>query len=186
MRKPWFVFENIEHPPPRKLIALGRVTLLATRLWWVSLIWMFGFGVAAALLFAPVRGFRKKLQLGVGYGFIVPLAAMSHNMGHFLGAEIARAPMDAFLLNASIPIDRYPEKDESVQLSPIHLVRASGGPLFSALVGTIALAINSVVNNAFIRFFGIMNWFIAIGAMVPVPGIDGAVWWRELRHWRSQ
>lgn len=186
MKKPWIVFEDLENRPPRKLLSLGSVDVYATRLWWISLIWMFGFGIAAGLLFAPVSGFREKLIVGLGYGLLVILAAATHNLGHFLGGRLVGAPMSAFLLNASIPIDRYTDKDERQLASKIHLSRALGGPVFSALVGSVVLSINAVaVNNAFIQFYGVMNWFIAVGAMLPISGIDGETWWREMRHWRS-
>jgi hypothetical protein len=185
MNRPWFVVENIEEPP-HKLFSIGSVELLATPLWWVSLVWMFAFGVAVALWFAPANGFREKLFVGFGYGLMVPLAAGTHNLGHFLGGKIAGAPMHAFLLNASIPFDLYREEDENEQPSRVHLLRALGGPVFSALVGTFVLALNSVaVHNIFVQFYGSMNCFIAIGAMFPIPAIDGEIWLRELRRWRS-
>jgi hypothetical protein len=186
MHKPWFVFEDIKKSPPRKLVALGSVDLLATRLWWLSLGWMFAFGIAAGLAFAPGSGFREKLIIGLGYGLLVSLAAATHNLGHFLGGSLVRASMTAFLLNASIPIDCYNDKDERELPSKIHLSRALGGPVFSALVGTVILYVNAmVVNNDFIHFYGVMNCFIAVGAMFPIPGIDGGILWREMRHWRS-
>ena len=174
--------ESIEPDLVRPLFDVFGLRWLGTRAWWVAPLWMIPLGAIFGLLVAPLANTRDAWLQLLGYGLLVPVSAFLHNLGHLAGGMIVGAPMHAGLVTSTIPIDLYSDEP---QPSRVHVGRAIAGPLTSALVGVALLVFATAARSDLIRVFGAINLGIGIGALFPVPGIDGAVVLRELRRWWS-
>jgi hypothetical protein len=140
-------------------------------------------GLVVGLLWAPGATVADRLVSGLGYALLLHLALELHAIGHVIGGKLVAAPMYANLLTSTTIVNLY--NDAQPLPSRVHLARALGGPLFNALIGLIALALNwRGVPNHFLLFFALTN-LLMVGALVPIPTLDGEVVVRELRDWKA-
>ncbi len=175
------VLENLDPSRQRKLFTLLGVAFRATPLFWVHYVLTLAAGLVLGLAFAP-GDTAARLLSGVGYGLLIELAYMLHEIGHILAARACGAPMTANVITATAMINTYTDVQE--QPSRVHIIRTLGGPLMNLVVFACALAINASAASHFLNVFAVANLILA-GAIAPIPSLDGAVIVRELRSWKA-
>jgi hypothetical protein len=179
MRNPLLVFENIHTTPRRKLFRFLGVDWLATPYAWLSIPFFVGGGVAVAVLGDLSAPLAESLPRGLVFGGLLFLINVLHTVGHILSGKIVGAPMDANLVTATRHVNLY-SGDQSGYGKGVHIGRSLGGPLFNLLTGLIALGASALVSDAALAFFATTSIGIGLGALGPVPSVDGWVIWGEL------
>jgi hypothetical protein len=118
----------------------------------------------------PVRVFTSALA-----GFALVVADVGHALAHTIGARAAGAPMDRIELTSGMPRTIYDDQDVPPRA---HILRALGGPLFSALGLVISLAVRSLVPRGSVAhevasWSSIGHGLIFAGGLAPLPIVDG-------------
>jgi hypothetical protein len=175
MTQPLLVAENIDTTPRRTLFMFLGVPWTATPQAWLGVLAQMTFGVAAAVVMGV------GLASGLLWGVLVVLSVALHSIGHILGGLSVGSPMDENLVTATRHVNIY-RNDPPDLPSRVHLGRALGGPLMNLAVGVLGLAIFGLSGSLTLLLFGGFNLFVGIGALAPVPSVDGEVIWRELRR----
>lgn len=174
-----FILENTEVAHHRKLFTLLGTECRATPLAWVNLPLMAGFGIVLAVLFAPVDSFGSQVGVGIVYGVLLITSTYVHALGHIISSRLVNAPMTALIATATVNTTYY--EDTETYPSRVHVGRALGGPVFSLLLGVVALALAG--DSHVLRFLGIVNLLLVAITLSPLATLDGAVVLRELRDW---
>lgn len=172
---PLMVLEDIHTTPRRELFTLFGVRWTVTPYAWVGVIVEIIFGMIAAL----VTG--NSLVVGVLWGILIVVSLTLHSIGHILGGLYVGSPMDEVLVTASRQVNIY-RNDPPNLPSRVHLGRALGGPLMNIVVGAITLILTALGGGATLLFFAAVNLVWGLGALLPLPSVDGEVIWRELRR----
>lgn len=179
-----FVAESIDEARLRKLFTLLAVDYFATARAWMNPPLMAAVGIVLALLIAPPTQLPGQILVGIGYGLLIMLASFCHGLGHIFSSRMVHAPVASIYLTATVGVIHFDDHGE--QPSRVHVGRALGGPLFNLMLGLIALAIYMLaVHNQFLLFFGAVNLLFGIMTLLPIPSLDGAAIWRELRNWHQ-
>ncbi|NJN83242.1 MAG: hypothetical protein HC802_13795 [Caldilineaceae bacterium] len=168
-----------------KMFTLLGVDYFATpRAWW-NMPLMILVGIVIALIFSPGDELLSTITIGIGYGFLIMASSFCHGVGHIISSRLVNAPVTSIVETATVYVTRY--DDKYPQPSRVHIGRALGGPLLNLLLGVTAVAINTLaVQNQFVLFFGIVNLAFGLFTLLPIPSLDGAVIWHELRHWNPE
>ena len=109
------------------------------------------------------------------------LSQFLHIVGHTLGSKFVGAPMDANLILDTKILTYYPNAPVSLP-SGVHLGRALGGPPVNIFVSIVAVVAWTIIGGHVLLFFVLVNLVIGWGVLLPFPGVDGEVLWRELRR----
>jgi len=118
----------------------------------------------------PVRIFAAGLS-----GFVLIAADVGHALAHSISARAAGAPMDKIDLTSGMPRTVY--YDQAVP-PRTHILRALGGPLYSALGLVLSLVARSLLprDSAAREVAGwssIGHGLIFAGSLAPLPIVDG-------------
>ncbi len=179
-----FVIESLDRSRQHKMFTFLGVDYFATPRAALNMPLMIFVGIVIALIFAPSDQLLSNIAIGIGYGFLIMVSSFCHGVGHIISSRLVNAPVTAIVETATVYVTRY--EDTDAQPSRVHIGRALGGPLLNLLLGITAIAIDMfAVPNHFILFFGIVNLAFGVFTLLPIPTLDGAVIWRELRHWHS-
>jgi hypothetical protein len=123
----------------------------------------------------PERSWLIRLLSGALSGCALVFADVGHAFAHTLSARIAGEPMDQIKLSSSMTRTIY-FNDEVPPRG--HIMRALGGPIFSALGSGISLLVRSrTPRNTMAR--EVVDWssvghgLIFIGSLIPLPLVDG-------------
>jgi hypothetical protein len=135
---------------------------------WAGMAWLSGRN-------HPERPWTVRLLAGAISGFVLILADVGHAFAHTLSARLAGAPVDRIKLSSGMPRTIYDDN----QVSPrTHRMRASGGPIFSALgLGLSLLAHILLPHDSIAR--EVAGWscighgLILTGSLAPLPIVDG-------------
>ena len=177
------VVENLDRSRQRIMFTFLGVDYFSTPLAWVSMPVSIVVGIIIALIFDP-NSQLPQIAIGVGYGFLIMITSFCHGVGHIISSRLVNAPVTSILETATVYLTIY--EDTDTQSSRVHIGRALGGPLFNLLLGVTAIAINMfAVQNHFLLFLGIVNLGFGLFTLLPIPTLDGAVIWRELRNWNQ-
>jgi hypothetical protein len=166
-----FVVESIDQSRQRKLFTLLGVDYCATSRVWLNPPLMVLIGIIIALIFAPTNQLLSQILAGLWVWFAGDDQQLLPRVN---------APVKSILATATVYVTHY--EDDEEQPSRVHLSRSLGGPGLNLLLGLTALAIYMLaVPNHFLLFFGIVNLGFGVFTLLPIPSLDGAVIWRELR-----
>ena len=177
-----FVVEDLDRSRQTRMFTFLGVDYYSTPKAWVSLPITILIGIIIALLFAPDEQLQSQIISGIGYGFIIMISSFCHGVGHILSSRLVDAPVTYIIETATVYVTHYDDKVD--QSSRVHLIRALGGPVFNLLLGIIAITTYQIaLPNHFLLFFGVVNLGIGIFTLLPIPTLDGAVIWHELRNW---
>ena len=118
----------------------------------------------------PVRIFAGALS-----GFALLVADVGHALAHTISARAAGAPMDKIDLTSGMPRTVY--YDQAVP-PRAHILRALGGPLYSALGLVLSLVVRSLLPRKTIAhevagWSSIGHGLIFAGSLAPLPIVDG-------------
>ena len=115
------------------------------------------------------------------YALLMMLTQCLHIVGHTITAKFVGAPMAANLILDTKILTYYPDDPPDLP-ARVHLGRTLGGPLMNAAVGLAALAFWSHFGGPILGFVTAVNLLLGVGILLPFPGMDGEVLWRELRR----
>jgi hypothetical protein len=159
----------IEDEPRTHIGDVLDVEVAVTRGWWIPLLEILLGGQLLGRLFGkpehPVRS-------GLGYSACMVAATATHALGHITTARMVEAPMDTLLVTPIRPYTLYDDAGETISEDQ-HRGRAIGGPVASLTAGFAALFLSLVVNNRYLRFFGVSSAVAGLAALVPAFGNDG-------------
>jgi Zn-dependent protease len=120
----------------------------------------------------------ERISAGAVTSLILFGSEWGHNLAHAAVAYRIGKPMDAIRIFWGTPLLIYYNINDQ-QVSPRqHILRASGGPVFNALVVPICWLARCVTQEGtfprYITNFALgVNIFIASIALLPIPAIDG-------------
>lgn len=150
----------------KALIVLEKILTLA---FWVLVI--FGFDLAYT-------------------GVLTVLAALIHELGHFISIEIfskkKKSRLTPSLLGFRIDAGRLTYKEE--------LYVALGGPLINLTVGILFISLSAHTGlGYYFRVFGILNILTMVSNLLPIESYDGykiatciiAIFSKEITRWES-
>jgi hypothetical protein len=125
----------------------------------------------------PERPFFQRMIVGALSLLPALVADIGHAMAHTESAKRAGAPMDEILLSADMPRTLYANNDVPPRA---HIVRASGGPLYSALGVLVSLLWRGVspppsLSRELADISCLAHGFIFCGVFMPLPVVDGGV-----------
>lgn len=177
--------DQVRHIPIGRL---GRVRLAVTPTVWLQLPLFFGLGIA--LTYLPGRlalGTALAARIADALTFTVAglLANTLHGLGHIVSGTLAGSPMDELLFTATRDANIY-HGDQSAIRGRTHIARASGGPLANLLSAALVFALLRVIGDGqhpYLARIAGLNLAYGLGALLPLPSVDGEVIWREL--WRG-
>jgi hypothetical protein len=149
-------------------VKIKPVALIYVVVLWAGLTW-------AGLHWHPGRTLLAGLCIGFVSMLLMVLADFGHPFGHVLSARVARAPMDEIVISGEMPRTLYLNNDVPAQ---VHVLRATGGPLFNLLGLLLSLAVFGLMPpNAIGREIAFWS-ALAHGLMLPMslaplPMVDG-------------
>lgn len=192
-------FAILENLDTVRHIPVGRVwgvPVSVTPWIWLHPVVFSGLHLALGAL-GPRQTLAEALQSSVAFVVGVAVGTLVHALGHIVGGQLVRSPMDELLLTATRGVNLY-HGDQSAVPGRVHLGRAVGGPalnlLFAGLLaaglgwllpggvgGLLGQTLNSVVSTSLYIGLG--------GLLLPLPSVDGWVIWREVlralnRNWK--
>jgi Zn-dependent protease len=120
----------------------------------------------------------RKIAAGALTATILFASEWGHNLAHTAVAHHIGKPVDAIRIFWGTPLLIYYDINDQNVSPRQHILRASGGPIFNALMVPICwLARNFTregsLSNYAANFALGTNLFIATMALFPIPGIDG-------------
>jgi Zn-dependent protease len=178
------IFEDVRKGPRRTLLKVMGVPWVATRRAWVSPIAFAAVGILLAWMMPFGEPTGVRLLVGVGYGALLYAAEVVHTIGHTVSGRAVGSPMTANVLTATLHSNEY-AADTGAVARHVHIGRAIGGPLANLVVGLLSAAALAQIASPWIRFFSQVNLLVGAAALLPIPGIDGSVIWRELLRRRG-
>ena len=183
MADPLMVLEDTGPSNRRHIGSVLGVDLYATPL--------AGLGIVMQLVAGAVLGWflfegdpAARLVSGALLGSLLLVSNVVHGMGHLLGGRLAGSPMTGYLVTMTRHVNLYEDDpDDPTAIPPrVHILRAAGGPALNLIVGVLALLVWWVSRDWVSAALAILNLGFAVGALAPVPSVDGEVIWRELRR----
>jgi len=175
---------------PSKSTPIGRfagLDLFITPQFWYGcalLTVLIGLGLMLFAAMPPLTALLAGLWGTVLYW----LSELLHHLGHATAARRTGHPMRGVRLGVFLILatSLYP-KDEGELPAAVHIRRALGGPLASALIGLILISIGLMLSGTLANWIvgaGLLNlfWF-SLGALTPMMGMtDGST---LLFYWRK-
>ena len=177
-----FVLENTDTPRLNKLFRMLDVDVMAAPLAWLGVVLALIIGVVVSLITAPADGTGAQILVGIVFGLLIYASTFVHGLGHIISSRMVNAPMQYLILTSTVPITRYDDADEASIPSRVHIGRSLGGPAANAVVAIVGLVLYVVVNSPFFLFIGVQNTLFTLLVLSPIPSLDGAVIWREVRR----
>jgi hypothetical protein len=140
-----------------------------------------GFGLVIALIFFQSESLGMRLAFGAMYALLLLASQCLHIIGHTLSSKWVGAPMTANLIEGT-QITTYYADDPPRLPRRVHLGRTLGGPLMNAVVAAFAFVAWQINGSHIVLFTAAINLFLASMLLLPFKGIDGEIFWRELRR----
>jgi len=135
---------------------------------WAGMSWLMGVK-------HPSWAWPKRIFSGALAGSALIFADVGHAFAHTFSARAAGAPVDQIQLSSGMPRTIY--FDQSVT-PRTHILRALGGPLFSAFGLVMSLVLRLLIPRNSISF-EVAEWssvghgLIFAGSLAPLPVVDG-------------
>jgi hypothetical protein len=165
----------LETDNAKTLYTFNHVPIKAKPPFWLLVGLMWGLFVWIAGKRKPERPFTQNLLVGSLSLPLAFLADIGHAMAHTESAKRAGAPMDEILLSADMPRTLYANNDVPPRT---HIIRASGGPIYSAIGLTISLLWRSFsppasLSRELADISSFYHGVIFFGCLIPLPMVDG-------------
>ena len=141
-------------------------------------------GLIIAFIFMRTEPLGIRLTYGLAYGLILLLSQFLHIIGHTLGGKLVGHPMSANLIVAYQFTTYY--ADEPPLPRRVHLTRTIGGPLINFIIAGLAFFAWQAFGEHTLLFTTIINLFLTALLFLPFKGIDGEIFWREIRRSTTQ
>lgn len=180
----FFIFENLD--TVRK-ISLGKfwgVDIVITSLVWLGPFLFLALHFVVNLLNVNLT-LTERLSQSFYFALAVEITTAIHALGHIISGKLVKSPMDELLITALRDVNRY-HGDQSQIKSTTHLGRALGGPIINIIVGVICILVAQLIPTGFWSNLNAslitVNLFFGLGGFLPIPSVDGAVIWREIKN----
>lgn len=138
-------------------------------------------GLIIAFLTLPNESLISRILIGIEYGVLLILLLIWHIVGHTLGGIWLHAPMDENHITPTLIETRYYENPGTVP-KRIHLIRTLAGPLANLLLAFVSALAWKLWGGHSFAYFALANLVLVVVVILPFPGVDGAVIWRELQR----
>jgi hypothetical protein len=177
------------HPTERTLFHVWGLRITADRTVPLSLLLLV---VVLTLLATFVLQFPLGVALGMACAATIlhVVSDFWHNLGHVVAARTTGYPMSGIRMYMLVALCAYP--DNEPELAPaIHIRRALGGPIASALLSVIAGLLLLWVNGSAPATWVVGLWFaenlllFTAQVLIPIGFNDGATIWHWMRVPRS-
>lgn len=179
-----FVAESVREDQSRKLFTLFGVDYRVTRYAWLNPVLMAGIGIVVAYVWAPASLQSAPIVTGIIFGLLILLAIFCHGLGHVISSRMVQAPVSFVLITATVNVTHYDDVDE--QSSRVHVGRSLGGPLANLILGFLSgILYMTVTPSPFLLFFSVVCILMGLMTLLPIPSLDGAVIWHNLRDWHN-
>ena len=147
---------------------------------WLPILELAAWGILSVVAGRKKPGWSrsKRVTAGALTSLILFGSEWCHNLAHTAVAHRIGKPVDAIRIFWGTPLLIYYDINDR-QVSPRqHILRASAGPMFNALMLPISwlakcLSKEGSLSNYVANFALGTNLFIATIALLPIPGIDG-------------
>jgi len=137
-------------------------------------------GLIIAFIFVRDGTLGGRLTHGLIFALILLASQFLHIIGHILGGKLVGHPMSASLIIGYQFTTYYTDEPP---LSPrVHLTRTVGGPLMNFVIAIGAFTAWRIFGGTIPTFTFILNLFLASLLFLPFKGIDGEIFWREIRR----
>lgn len=176
MGEPFWVLDDIDHAPRRRLFTLCSVEWQATAHAWLSIPIYAAAGTLLAFAAGELRADPATWPGVLAYGLLLYLTNVVHTLGHLLTGALAGHPMDGVLLTATFDVDLY-QSEQAGLGRRVHVARALGGPLANLLTGLAGLAAGSALGWTWLEYFGYASLASALWTLLPIAPMDGWVLW---------
>lgn len=180
----FFIFENLD--TVRK-ISLGKfwgVDIIITSLTWLGPFLYFALHFVVNLLNVNLT-LAERLSQSFYFTLAIEITTMIHALGHIISGKMVKSAMDELLITALRDVNRY-HGDQSQIKSTTHLGRALGGPVLNLIVAGICIFVAQLIPSGFWSILNAslitVNLFFGLGGFLPIPSVDGAVIWREIKN----
>jgi len=148
---------------------------------WLFIPTRLGFSLVIALVFLRSYSIPERVMFGFLYAGLVVFSQCIHILGHTLSSKYVRSPMAANVILDTKILTYYPPDARNLPRR-IHLGRALGGPVLNGITALIGLIAWLLTGSHIWLFFTLLNLALSLGVLLPFPGVDGQVVWRELRR----
>ncbi len=179
MIHPASAYQALESGQRRTLFTLFDVPWTVTGDSWRFAASRLAAGLAASFIFLRTIPFGERLLYGLLFGLLLGLSNFLHILGHFISGKLAGAAMDENLVTPYSILTAYHEDPAEVP-GRLHLARAAGGPLATLLLALASLAAWRLLGGPAWGFLAAANGLLFAMVILPLPGADGQVIWREL------
>jgi len=138
---------------------------------WGLLTWVAGYK-------KPDWSQSKRVTAGALTTLILFASEWGHNLAHALFAHRIGKPVDAIRILGGTPLLIYYDINDQDVSPRQHILRASGGPIFNALMMPVCYLARNLTREGslphYVANFALgTNIFISSIALLPIPGIDG-------------
>ena len=170
-----------DHPTGRTLFTVLGVPWKSSSKAWLFIPTRLGFSIVIALVFLQSYSISMRVMFGFLFASLLILSQFIHILGHTLSSKFVRAPMAANVILDTKILTYYPDDPENLPRR-IHLGRALGGPILNGMTSLVGLIAWLNTGSHVWLFFTAINLVLSMGVLLPFPGVDGEVVWRELRR----
>lgn len=175
------VIEDYYTLPLRPIGKLFGIPVVATPHAWLNPFLLAGPAFIATFILVPDADLAGRVALTALWALLGLLMSFIHSIGHILSGKLAGAPMDKLVVTMTRQPNVY-EGDQDHYPPRVHILRAIGGPALNLIVGAAAIIVLLVAGYSPTLFvFAGMNLAFGLGALAPVPSVDGEVLARYLR-----
>jgi hypothetical protein len=178
------ILENLDTV---RRILIGRfwgIQILVTPITWASPLVFFSLHLLLNLLNLQL-GLAERVYQSALFTIAVEITTAVHAFGHIVSGKLVGSAMNALLITATRDVNLY-DGDQSVISGRVHLGRSLGGPLGNLLAAGILLGFAPLLAPGFgadlVASLISVNLFFGLGGFLPLPSVDGAVIWHELRR----
>lgn len=141
--------------------------------------------MAVALVALRDEAVLTRIFFGLVYALVLALSQFLHIVGHTLSGKAVGALMTATLIEDR-QITTYYADDSPHLPRRVHLGRTLGGPLMNFIVALLAFLAWQRISGHVLLFTTAINLFLASMLFLPFKGIDGEIFWRELRRYAEE
>jgi hypothetical protein len=178
---PLLVFEDYFTLPLTPIGSLLDIPVVATPKAWLNPVLMAAPMLIATFILAPQIGLLDRIALTAFWALLGLGTSFVHSIGHIIGGKLAGAPMDRLVVTMTRQPNVY-DGDQAHYPARVHVLRAAGGPAANLVVGLAAglLLLVAGYTPTLLVIAG-LNIGFALGALAPVPSVDGEILARYLR-----
>lgn len=180
----WGYLDDLDRVRRRVVGRFLGVPVAITPRWWLQVPLFFLIGLGLTVLpgrMPPGTDLLARAVDALRFMVAAVLANTVHGLGHVASGRLAGSPMDQLMITSTRDANVY-HGDQSGHPPRTHLLRAIGGALGNAALAAVAYGLHALTGgqSALLARIAGVNAFVAVGALLPIPSVDGEVIWPQL------